>query len=80
MHAVLVNADKVIMEEIANPEMTRDSVALTYAFCLRQRPPGHDSYGEINRAIMARWSPSALDYIQRRAWRMYAEWAKERAA
>ncbi len=76
----LANAERVILDEIANPKMTRDGVALTYAFCLRQRPPGHVSFRDINRAIMERWSPHALDYIKQRAWKMYAKWAKERAA
>ena len=81
MHAVLVNPEKVILEEIANPKMTRNGVAITYAFCLRQRLPGHVAYRDINRAIMERWSPHALDYIKQRAWKMYEDWAaRERAA
>ena len=82
MYAVLMNAEKVILEEIANPKMTRDSVALTYAFCLRRANIGRKpvDFGNINRAIMTRWTPSALDYIKRRAWKLYEDWARERAA
>jgi hypothetical protein len=69
----LVNPQRVILEEIAMPKMTRNGVALTYAFCLRQRD--HDqawiNFGMINRAIVGRWSFSALDYIKARAWGIY---------
>ncbi len=65
----LVNPDRVILEEIAMPKMTRNSVALTYAFCLRQRDDV--DFGKINRAILSRWSFSALDYIKARAWGIY---------
>ncbi len=74
MYAVLVNPERIILEEIANPKMTRDGVVQTYAFCLRQWSPGHVAFRKINRTILDRWSPAALDYIKRRAWKLYTDW------
>ena len=71
MHAELVNPEKVILEEIAIAGMTRDSIALTYAFCLRQLGPDNISFRKINSAILDRWAFSSLDYIKSRAWGIY---------
>lgn len=72
MRVEMVNPQRVILEEIAAPQFTRDSVALTYAFCLRQSFGGADiDFRTINRAILDRWSPSALDHIKARAWGLY---------
>jgi hypothetical protein len=47
---------------------------MTYAFCIRQSGPGWGNdeidYAVINRAIMDRWSLSALKYIKEKAWRI----------
>ena len=66
----MVDPEKLILEEIADPKITRNSVALTYAFCLRQGW-GTAIGREVNRAIIDRWSLSALDYIKKRAWGIY---------
>jgi hypothetical protein len=60
-----------IMREIADPRMTRDDVALTYAFGLRQDPKGMNEmdWKRVNDAILARWSMNALRYIKERAWK-----------
>jgi hypothetical protein len=55
------------LAEIADRKMTRDDVAITYAFCIRQQQT--DRIAEINRAIVDRWSISALGYIKRKAWK-----------
>ena len=70
MRADLVNPEQVILEEIDMPEATRNDVALTYAFCLRQ-PQDNVDFGKINRAILARWSRNALRYIKERAWGIF---------
>ncbi len=75
MYTVLVNPERIILEEIAMPKMTRDGVAQTYAFCLRQRVLDRIDFQPINQAILARWRPSALEYIKRRAWELYEDWA-----
>ncbi len=66
IHVEMVNPQRVILEEIAMPEMKRNGVALTYAVCLRQRTAV--DFSVINRAIVDRWSFNALDYIKMRAW------------
>ena len=60
-----------IMSEIADPRMTRDDVALTYAFGIRQDPKGLTvmDWKKVNEAILARWSMSALRYIKEQAWK-----------
>ena len=58
----------VILREIADPRMTQDDIALTYAFVMRQRGDAAD-YAKINAAIMCRWKgKSALTRIKERAW------------
>jgi hypothetical protein len=59
-----------MLAEIADKRMTRDDVAMTYAFAIRQHPGQHEGYARVNRAIMDRWSLSALKYIKGQAWRI----------
>lgn len=73
MRVELVNPQATILAEIADRRLTRDDVAMTYAFCIRQSGPwGSDEidYAVINEAIMERWSLSALKYIKEKAWRI----------
>jgi hypothetical protein len=64
----LVDPQGTILAEIADARLTRDDVAMTYAFCLRS-PDGID-FAAINRAILGRWSMHALAYIKTEAWRI----------
>jgi hypothetical protein len=64
---VLADPQGQLMEEIADPKMTRRQVALTYRLALAE--PGRVDWPTVNRAIAARWSPSALDWIKKTAWR-----------
>jgi hypothetical protein len=70
----MVDPQATILGEIADQRLTRDDVAMTYAFCIRQSGPGWGNdeidYAVINRAIMDRWSLSALKYIKEKAWRI----------
>lgn len=63
-----VGPEATILREIADPRMTRDDVAQTYALMIDYS----DIYDwqKINSAIIARWSKHALEYIKRRAWQM----------
>jgi len=68
----LYNPQEVILRELADPRITQDSVAVTYAFILRQEPKTAD-WPKINAAIMARWKgKTALARIKEKAWK-YAE-------
>jgi hypothetical protein len=69
MSIQLVAPQSTILGEIADDRMTRDDVALTYAFCIRQRGVDTIDFGAVNRAIVDRWSLSALKYIKTKAWR-----------
>lgn len=59
-----------LLEEIADPMMTRRDVALTYAFALRD--PDRVDWPAVNGAIVNRWSMSALGYIKDVAWKLHA--------
>jgi hypothetical protein len=71
----MVDPQGAILREIEDRRTTRDHVALTYAFCLRQNfdPACADTvdFTAVNKAILARWSSSALEYIKGKAWRLY---------
>ncbi len=76
LHMELVNCEATLLHEIGTREakgLTRDSVALTYAMALRSSERPSIDWGKVNRAIIARWSPAALNYIKERAWRLNEE-------
>jgi hypothetical protein len=56
------------MREIAHPRATRDDVARAYALALLDMESV--DWPEVNRAIIERWSPSALGYVKDRAWEL----------
>ena len=70
MRVDLVDPQDTLMREIADKRMTRDDVAMTYAFALRQRDEDPVHWGEVNQAIIDRWSLSTLKYIKEKAWRI----------
>lgn len=74
MRVEMVDPQGTILREIEDKRMTRDDVAVTYAFCILQSGGGQGDgsidYVAINRAIMDRWSLSALKYIKTAAWRL----------
>ena len=65
-------AEANCLAAIADPKVRRDQVAVCYADMIRYCPAG-DRWGTVNRAIMARWSPSALNRIKRLAWKIVKE-------
>lgn len=68
MADMTTDIERFLLDDIADPRMTRDDLALTYAFGLRYQ---QDTIGwaNVNRAIIDRWSPSALMYIKAKAWK-----------
>jgi hypothetical protein len=68
----LVDPQGVLLREIADKRMTRDDVAMTYAFAIRQHDGGRDQvdFAKVNHAILDRWSMAALKYIKEKAWRL----------
>ncbi len=66
MRIELQDCDNVMLQEIANKECTRLTVARTYALALHSDYP--TDFKKVNKAIIERWSLSALEYIKRMAW------------
>lgn len=58
-----------IMNEIEDRAFKRKAVAHTYSILIQK---GHREFGEINRAIVQRWSESGLAWIKRQAWKQVA--------
>jgi hypothetical protein len=75
MRFEMVDPQRVILMEIADKRMTRDDVAMTYAFAIRQHGRTSDEfdYARVNRAIVERWSMAALVYVKERAWRLIGD-------
>ena len=70
---VLVGAETLILDEIADSRMKREDIAQTYAFVIRQLPANDPRWREINHAILDRWSMAALKWIKERAWKLLRE-------
>lgn len=66
METLIVDWQKMIFEEIANPRLHRRQVAYTYRMIM-ERVGSAARWGDINRAIIARWSVSGLEWIKRQA-------------
>ncbi|HWF25213.1 MAG TPA: hypothetical protein VG275_07190 [Solirubrobacteraceae bacterium] len=64
-----------LLREVADRRLTRDDVALTYAFALRQA--SEVDFALVNHAILDRWSMAALRYIKEKAWRYVKEAERE---
>lgn len=65
----MVDPVSVIFRELADPQVTQASVALTYAFIMRQEP--HADWARINGAICNRWKgKSALTRVKEMAWKV----------
>ena len=68
MKIELMFCEEVILQEIADKNFTRDSVAITYAFCIDSSEKV--DFSKINKAIINRWSRSAVEYIKSEAWKL----------
>jgi len=76
MRVELMCCESTLLREIPDKRITRDSVALTYAFAIRSREKV--DWAKVNRAITDRWSVSALLYIKRKAWKRIDETVDDR--
>lgn len=65
----LVNCESMLLREIADKQFTRDQVAVTYGLAIRSKEVDDIDWAKVNRAIIERWSASALDYIKGKAWK-----------
>jgi len=62
----LVDCTNVLLREISDKEFKRKNVAKTYALALKSSYP--TDWARVNKAIIKRWSLSALEYIKNLAW------------
>ncbi len=67
----MLDVERALLDEIADPRMKRDDVALAYAFGLRQH--AEVDWRKVNEAIIDRWSPSGLEYVKGKAWKRLEE-------
>lgn len=63
----LLNAERHLLNDIADRHQTRDDVAITYAMALGSDE--HIDWPKVNAAVVDRWSVSALEYIKGKAWK-----------
>jgi len=63
----LADPERQLLEEIADPKMTRRDVALTYGLAVRSGLDRVD-WAKVNAAIIERWSLPALKWIKAFAW------------
>ena len=71
MYITMGDPENQILREIEEGH-TEDSIALTYAFCIRDHQ-GSVDWGKINKAIMSKWSRIALLRIKQMAWKLIEE-------
>ena len=68
MKAELMCCESTLLDEISNPKIKRNDVTQTYALAVRSSEANKVDWAKVNKAIMDRWSRSALHYIKDRAW------------
>lgn len=64
----MADCENVLLREISAKECKRRDIAQSYALALRSSEAKTMDWGKVNRAIVARWSPSALNWIKEQAW------------
>jgi hypothetical protein len=64
----LADCEAHLLREIADPAMKRKDVAQSYALAMKSSERDSVDWGKVNRAIIARWSQSALNWIKEQAW------------
>ena len=65
----LCDCERIILQEIEDKRIYRNSISLTYAFALRADE--NIDWTKINQAILKRWSMAGLKYIKERAWKIF---------
>lgn len=64
----LAQCEQTMLGEIADPRMKRRDVAKTYALAMKSSECDTIDWSLVNRAIVDRWSPYALEFIKGLAW------------
>lgn len=62
--------EQTLLREIAEPTLKRSDIAQTYRLAMQAQENTEEKidWGKVNRAIIARWSFSALLWIKKQAW------------
>ena len=61
--------------EVIASATQRDDVVPNYAQWIMEEDDGYrQDWYAINKAIIDKWSKSALSYIKERAWKLHREW------
>ena len=63
MEIELMFCEETILQEIADKNFTRDSIAITYVFCMDSSEKV--DFAKINKAIITQRSRNALKYIKK---------------
>jgi len=63
----LMTCERTLLDEIAEPSSVRLDIAKTYCLALRSSERDKVDWGKVNRAIIERWSISALYWIKKKA-------------
>jgi hypothetical protein len=66
MRIELACCTSVLLNEIADPKAKQVDVSQTY--CLALMSSEKTDWGQVNRAILDRWSMSGLERIKKMAW------------
>jgi len=64
----LANTTNTLLTEIRDRNFNQKNVAMTYALALRSSEA--TDWGEVNRAIIERWSFSGLEAVKKAAWKI----------
>lgn len=64
----LADPEGTLLREIADPQLTRDDVAMSYAMAMRGTE--QVDWPKVNRAILERWSMAGLKYVKTEAWKL----------
>ena len=64
----LIACESTLLREIGTKTLTRLDIAKTYALTLMSSEYSRVNWGNVNRAIIYRWSLNALEYIKHEAW------------
>ncbi len=74
MRIEMVCCEDTLLDELAGGRaVTRRMVALTYAFAICSSEHSTIDWSRVNKAIIERWSPHALEWIKREAWKLIEE-------
>lgn len=63
----MTDCENTILREIAIPESEERDIAQTYRLCMESDERTRIDWGKVNRAIIERWSMTALKRIKTQA-------------